>query len=288
MELLLLQLLNAVVYTSLLVLMTLGLSLIFGLGGVVNFAHAALFALGAYIGVTLLDVGVSYWLVLVLAPLAVGGIGLVADRVVVRHIRGRPHLETLLLAFGLGVALLGAIVLIWGGNPRTLRPPGVLSGTVPVLGVTFPVYRLVMVLIAGALTAAMLYVIYGTKLGLRIRAINDDPDMAQALGINSDATLASVFAVGSALAGAAGLLNAPILTLSPGMGDSLMIEGFIAVILGGAGNAKGAIVAAGVVGFVRTLAGGYAPEFGSLVLLTIVAVVLLLRPQGLMVREHFA
>lgn len=288
MTLLALQGLNAVVYSSLLVLMVLGLSLIFGLGGVVNFAHAALFAIGAYVGLTVAGATGSFWSALLVAPVVVGLVGYVVERSVIRRIRQRPELETLLMTFGIGMALLGGIVLVWGANPRTIRPPVQLQGRIEILGATLPTYRLFVVVIGLLLTSLLLYVIYRTSAGLRLRAINDDPVTAQAMGINGNAILTVVFATGAALAASAGVLSAPILTLSPGMGDPLMIEAFIAVIVGGAGNLKGGILAAVVVGFARTFAGAYAPEYGTVILLGVIAVILLLRPNGLLAKGRLA
>ena len=274
--------LNGVVYGALLLLTSLGLSLVFGLGRVVNFAHGALYALGGYVVVaTMQRAGLDFWLALAIVPIPVMLLAIVIERTTIYPIRDRPEIYTLLVTFGLSFMLIGAVEYVWGTGTTLVRTPQAFQGTVQLFGNPFPIYRLVAAGLSLLASAAVFIFIQFTPFGLRIRAITDDPGMAQALGINTQWLLTIVFGGAAGLAAFAGALGAPIFAVHPEMGSAILLDAFLAVILGGLGNLPGTAIGAFFVALTKSIGGGYIADWSIAILFALVAIALIFRPTGL-------
>jgi branched-chain amino acid transport system permease protein len=283
------NILNGVVYGSFLLLTSLGLSLVFGLGRVVNFAHGALYAMGGYALITVMQgVHSGYWLGLVVAPLLVIPIAMAIERVTIHPIRHRPDVDTLLVTFGLSSIIVGAIEYVWGTSTKLLPPPFPFAATVDVLGNQYPLYRLVAGGISLVVSAGVFAVIQLTPVGLRIRAITDDPGMAEALGVDRKRLLTLVFGCAAGLAALAGALGAPIFAIHPEMGMNILIDSFLVVVLGGLGSLTGSVIGAFFVALTKSIGGGYFAEWSTAFLFLLVAVALIIRPTGVFGRGRVA
>ncbi len=263
------------------VLLAIGLSLIFGLMTVVNFAHGSLYMLGAYFGVLLLGFTKSFWLALVLAPLMVGTFGLLIERCLIRPLYGRGVDDPLLLTFGLSLVLVEAVRLIWGKIGLTLDPPPELAGAVNLGFTTFPLYRLFVIGVTGLVLVGLWLFLERTNIGLIIRAGSRDPLMVRALGFNLSRVWLLVFGIGTGLAGLAGILAGPMRGVYAEMGVTIIIESFVVVVVGGMGSLVGALVAGVLMGEVVSLTTFFAPKLAEIMIFVVMAVVLLVRPSGL-------
>lgn len=274
--------LNGVVLGSILLLFSLGLTLIYGVGRIVNFAHGALFSAGALLGAWMAHNGPSFWLALVVAPLTIGLIGLFLDWAILARIRDRPMVDSLLLTFGLALLITGVLYEVSGRGVVTVLPPELLSGTVAIGSASLPSYRLFLSALALAIVTALLYFLKNSSWGLRVRAANDDPEMGACLGINREWLMHSVVALSAALAALAGMTAAPIFTASATVGDKMLILAFMTVILGGLGSLRGAILASYVVGMIIVFGEGYLGGQVALMLLFMLMMAMLIRwPRGL-------
>jgi branched-chain amino acid transport system permease protein len=281
--------LNGVIYGAFLLLTSLGLSLVFGLGRVVNFAHGALYALGGYALVEVMRrAGVGYWPALVAAPLVVVPIALGIERATIHPIRRRPDVDTLLVTFGVSFMIVGGIEYAFGTGTTLLKTPAPFTGTVDVLGNPYPLYRLFAAAVSLLTSATVFAVVQWTPVGLRIRAITDDGEMAEALGIDTKWLLTLVFGGAAGLAAFAGALGAPIFAIHPEMGMGILLDSFLAVILGGLGNLPGSAVGALVVALTKSIGGGYIADWSVAFLFVIVALVLIVRPTGVFGRGRVA
>ncbi|MGH8694878.1 MAG: branched-chain amino acid ABC transporter permease [Burkholderiales bacterium] len=283
------SILNGIVYGSFLLLTSLGLSLVFGLGRVVNFAHGALYALGGYALIAVMHgAGAGYWTALVLAPLLVVPVGIAIERVTIHPIRHRSEIYTLLVTFGLSFMIIGTIEYGWGTGTTLLPPPAPFASTVDVLGNQYPLYRLIAAAVSLLVSAGVFAVIQLTPVGLRIRAITDDPGMAEALGVNTKWLLSLVFGCAAGLAAFAGALGAPIFAIHPEMGMTILLDSFLAVILGGLGNLPGSVIGAFVVALAKSIGGGYVADWSIAFLFVVVAIALIFRPTGVFGRGRVA
>ena len=273
--------LNGIVYGSFLLLTSLGLSLVFGLGRVVNFAHGALYATGGYALIAIMHAGgTGYWLALLAAPLVVIPVAMAIERATIDPIRHRPDVDTLLVTFGLSSMIVGAIEYVWGTGTTLLPPPSPFAGTVDVFGNQYPLYRLVAALVSLLVSAGVFAVVQFTPIGLRIRAITDDAGMAEALGVNIKRLLTFVFGFAAGLAALAGALGAPIFAIHPEMGMNILIDSFLVVVLGGLGSLTGSAIGAFFVALTKSIGGGYFAEWSIAFLFLIVAAALIVRPTG--------
>jgi branched-chain amino acid transport system permease protein len=270
------------------VLMALGLSLIFGLLGIVNFAHGSLFVLGAFLGYFVLVKTGSFWLALLIGPLLVGLVGLGVEQVLVRPLYGRRSAaDALLSTFGFSLMLLDAVRMIWGRRGVEFDAPAGFDGALD-LGVTlFPTYRLLVIGVTLVVILALRALLERTDLGLIVRAGTRDPLMTRALGIRLGRVRLLMFGLGAALAGLAGVLSGPMRQVSPEMGVSMVIEAFVVVVVGGMGSLKGAVLASLILGQVVSLTQMVAPTFGGVVIFIAMALVLLIRPSGLVGESGF-
>jgi branched-chain amino acid transport system permease protein len=265
-----------------LVLMALGLSLIFGLLGVVNFAHGSLFVLGAFAGYFVLVQTDNFWLALLVGPLFVGLVGLVVERFLVRPLYGRKSADdALLVTFGFSLMALDAVRMIWGKRGVEFDAPSGFEGAIDLGFTLFPTYRLLVIGITLVVVIVLRTFLARTDIGLIVRAGTSDALMTRALGIRLGRVRLLMFGLGSALAGLAGVLSGPMRQVSPEMGVSMVIDAFVVVVVGGMGSLKGAFVAGLILGQVVSLTQMVAPTMGGIVIFLAMAMVLLIRPSGL-------
>jgi branched-chain amino acid transport system permease protein len=283
-EAILTQLLMGLTVGVNLVLVATGLTLVFGMMGVINFAHSALFMLGAYVGLVVARGLGDFWLGLAAAPVVIGLLGAGVERFLLRPLRERfpeSHLLPLLLTFGLSLFFEGAAKVIWGADVVSLDRPPALTGALSLGRVTFPAYWIFALLAAAALAVLVWLLVERTSLGLSIRAATQDATMAAVLGVNVGRLNTIVFALGAGLAGAAGVILGAMTSLSPQMGGGVVLDAFIAIVIGGLGSFTGAIVGALLLGQVQSFGVALLPEFHTPLVFLVMAVVLVLRPTGL-------
>src|SRR5258706_3108830 len=280
-DLLLLQIVTGIALGAVYVLFALGLSLIFGMLTVVNFAHGAFFMVGAYFGVWLFAQTGNFWVCLVLVPLGVGGLGLVVERLLVRPLYGRGIDYPLLLTFGLSIMFVEIVRMTFGLDGIPFSTPRGLTGAVN-LGIGhFPLYRLFLIGAAAVVVAFLYFFIEKTSYGLVIRAGARDPEIVRVLGIDVSKVWLVVFGIGTGIAGLSGILSAPLQAVTPEMGVALLADAFVVTVVGGMGSLTGAVVAGVLVGVVVSLTSLVSPEAGRVSIFILMAVVLLVRPQGL-------
>jgi len=281
------QALNGISFGALLFILAAGLSLIFGMMDVVNLAHGAFYMLGAYVALTVVQRTGSFWPALIIAPVAVGLLGLLIEPLLLRRLRGR-HLDQVLLTIGLSLVIVDLIGLIWGREIRSIPLPAGLDHSVTVMGGDYPVYRLFVIAFGVVLAVAFSLVHRRTRMGALIRAGVDDAPMLAALGVDIDRLFASTFAVGAALAALAGVVAAPVFGVFPGMDVDALIYSLIVVVVGGLGTLSGAVVGAGLIGPADTFGKVLFPQFALALIFALLALVLLLRPTGLLGRVRIA
>jgi branched-subunit amino acid ABC-type transport system permease component len=281
------QALNGISFGALLFILAAGLSLIFGMMDVVNLAHGAFYMLGAYVTLAVVQSTGQFWLALVAAPLAVGLVGLVLEPLLLRRLRGR-HLDQVLLTIGVSLVIADLIGLTFGREIHSIPLPAGIDRSISVLGGDYPVYRLFVIALGVALAAVLTFVHRRTALGALIRAGVDDAEMLDALGVDTDRLFSITFAVGAALAGLAGVIAAPVFGIFPGMDVDALIYSLIVVVIGGLGTLSGAIAGAALVGPAQTFGSVVFPQFALALIFAIMALVLLLRPTGLLGRARLA
>lgn len=280
-DLIALQLFTGVALGSVFVLLAIGLSLIFGMLTVVNFAHGAFFMVGAYVGVYLFGLTGNFWASLVGVPVLVGGIGLVVERFLVRPLYGRGMDYPLLLTFGLAYVVVELVRIIFGTDGIPFGTPPELRGAVNIGVGYFPLYRLFVIGATAAILLGLWLFIERTPLGLIIRAGARDPEIVKILGVDVSKVWLMVFGLGTGLAGLAGLLAAPMRSVTPEMGIPVLIEAFVVTVVGGMGSLKGAVIAGLLVGVVVSMTSLFAPEMATMSMFALMALVLLVRPHGL-------
>lgn len=280
-QLLLVQLTTGVALGAVYALLALGLSLIFGMMNVVNFAHGAFYMVGAFMGVYFLELTGNFWLSLVLTPLVVGVIGLLVERVLVRPLYGRGIDYPLLLTFGLSYVMIEAMRTMFGIEGVPTSVPAALRGAVNLGFGMFPLYRLFLIGATAIVVLALYLFIEKTRYGLIIRAGARDPEIVQVLGIDVARIWLLVFGLGTAIAGLSGVLAAPTRAVNPEMGISVLAESFVVTVVGGMGSLPGAVVAGLLVGIVFSMTSLFAPSYADMSIFLLMALVLLIRPQGL-------
>lgn len=279
-SLLMLQLVTGLALGAIYALLAIGLSLIFGMLTVVNFAHGAFFMVGAFLGVYFLGLTGSFWLSLVIAPLVAGCIGLACERFLVRPLYGRGIDYPLLLTFGLSYVLIDVIRATFGIEGLPSSTPSSLRGAVN-LGIGhFPTYRLFLIVATAVVVMALWLFLEKTRYGLIIRAGSRDADIVRVLGVDISRVWWLVFGLGTAIAGLSGVLAAPTRAVNPEMGIPVLAESFVVTVVGGMGSLPGAVVAGLLVGVVFSMTSLLAPEFAEMSIFVLMALVLLIRPQG--------
>jgi len=274
--------LNGLSEGLLLFLIALGLNLIFGVMGVLNFAHGSLYMLGAYLTYTIAVQGkLSFWLALIIAPVIVALVGGAIEILCLRPIYGRDVSSQLLLTFAFVLLINDLVRLLWGNLPLTILNPELFQQTTQILGDPYPTYNLFIILITPAIAIGLWLLLKRTRWGKLMRAAARDPVMTGALGINVPRLFTLVFILGTWLAGVAGVLAAPLRTINPAMGDNIIIESFIVVVIGGLGNLPGSLVGALTIGQVNSFGILIAQRAQVAFPFILMTIVLLLRPRGL-------
>ncbi len=282
MELVLVQILNGLQYGLLIFLAASGLTLVFGIMGIINLSHGSFYMLGAYLAVTL-----TSWLGDIFLALAAGIplaflFGAAIEWLFIRHLYGRDHLQQVLLTFGLILIFNELQRILWGTRPLSVPIPSYLSGSIRLTEVlSYPVYRLAIAGICVLLALGMMLVIQRTRVGQMIRAGESNREMVEVLGIDTRILFRFVFAAGVALAAAAGIIAAPVETVYPGIGERVLIISFVVVVIGGIGSIKGAFVGALLIGLADAFGKVFLPQFASVVVYALMAAVLVARPGGL-------
>lgn len=275
------QALHGLVYGMLLFLVSSGLTLVFGMMGILNIAHAAFYMLGAYLAYTTVKVTGHFWLSLLVAPIAVGLLGAMVERWLLRRTHAFGHAYELLLTFGLFFMIGEAVRWVWGNFTLQVPVPAVLAGSVPFLGSQYPVYRLFILGVSALICAGMALVLLRTRVGIVIRSAVSDAEMVSALGINTPLVSLGVFAVGSALAAVAGVIAVPFLQADPSMGALILTDAFVVIVIGGFGSLLGALLASLMIGELQSFGILWFPQFAMVFQFLLMATVLVVRPQGL-------
>lgn len=281
MDMLLTQTLNGLVYGVLLFLLCAGLTLIFGLMGVVNLAHGSFFMLGAFVALSVVAATGSFWWALLVAPIPVALTAIVIEVFFLRRLYTRPKLDAVLLTFGFSFIFTDLAEWIWGKGLFGFSPPDLLDNSIEVFGSVFPLYRLAMLGFALVCAVLLWLVIERTRAGAMVRAGVDNADAAMGIGLNVPFLLTSTFAIGAALAALAGVIAAPLLGVYSGIDVDVLIPAFIVVVIGGMGSLKGAFIGSLVIGLSDTFGKAYVPEASMFLTYVAMILILLLRPHGL-------
>jgi branched-chain amino acid transport system permease protein len=276
---------NALSQAALLFFLGVGLTLIFGIMRIVNFAHGSFYMLGAFIGYSAARLTGSFWLALALAPLAVGIVGILFELGVLRWLYRRDESAFLMVTFGLALVLGEVIRLSWGPEALQVEPPAAFSGVIFLFDEPFPTYRLFLVGAGVVVALAIWQFLERTRLGLLIRATSQNAEMVHALGIDVNLVRSAVFGIGCGLAGAGGVLAAPLLTASIGMAADMIIDAFVIVIIGGMGSFPGSLIGAVLVAFVQVFGEYYLPDLALAFMYLVMLLVLVVRPGGLLGKE---
>jgi branched-chain amino acid transport system permease protein len=276
----LIQSLNSMALGGLFFLLSAGFSLIFGLMRIANLSHGAYFMFGAYVGLTMLRMKGNFVLAVLAGAVAVLVLGGLIERFILRRLSGRV-LAQVLVTLGIAFIISDACLLVWSGDPIPLPIPQVLQGAVRIGAVTFPLYRMAVVGLALLVAGGLWLLMERTRIGAMIRAGVDDMQIARGLGISVSKLFTAVFCLGSALAGAGGVLGGPILSVYPGLDTDMLPLALVVVILGGAGSLVGAFVGSFVIGFVYTFGQALLPDLTYMILFIPMVIVLAVRPRGL-------
>ena len=279
---------NSITFGGLLFLLSAGFSLIFGLMRIPNLTHGSLFMIGAYVGATLVIGLVGYklnfWVAALLATLAVAFVGALTERLLLRRLPGN-EMAQVLVTLGLSFMAADFCLMVWGGDPLSVPTPDGLGGFARLGVMVFPLYRLAIIVIAVVIAVALWLLLDRTRIGAMIRAGVDDPDMARVVGIRVSQLFTLVFALGAGLAGFAGIIGGPILSVYPGLDQDMLPLALVVVILGGSGSLLGSFVGSLIVGFIYNFGQALLPELAYFVLFLPMLLVLLMRPQGLFGRH---
>jgi branched-chain amino acid transport system permease protein len=285
MSIYLLQIINGIGIGMLYFLMAVGLSIVFGLLGFVNFAHGAFFLLGAYVCFELTQSGLDFWWTLLLAPLLVGAFAWLAEKTLLRHIYQLPHEFHIVFTVGLALVLQEAVILKWGVIGHNIAVPDLLQGVFIMGDFIYPLYRLFVIAVTVVVALLLWWLLEGTRLGAIVRAGSESSEMVSLLGLNINRIFSLVFALGALTAALAGVLAAPIRGVEPFMGIEALGIAFVAVVIGGMGSFWGALAGGLLVGIVQSLMSTIWPEGARLMIYVAMAAVMLLRPNGLFGRS---
>ena len=276
------QLFNGLALGALLALISSGLTIIYGTLGVLNLAHGAMFMLGGYAGYVAYTYTGSFVVAVVAASISVMVLGVLMERVIIRHFYHRPHEDQLLVTFGLSICFVEIARLIFGSLSLTVPPPLLFAGITSLGFLFYPTYRLAAVGIIAVALLALFLVLYRTRLGMIVRAGIEDAVMVDSLGINVYRVFMVVFGIGAMAAGFAGIINAPVVSLTPGVGDDILVETFVVVVIGGVGSFPGAILGGLIAGEIISVTSMFNPGYAYVMLFAAMTIVLVVRPHGLL------
>ena len=276
------QLVNGLALGALLALISSGLTIIYGTLGVLNLAHGAMFMLGGYAGFAAYQASGSFVVAVLAGTLALLVVGVLMERVIVRHFYARPHEDQLLVTFGLAIVFVEAVRWLFSSDSKTISAPGALAGITPLGFMLYPTYRLAVVGIVAVALLLLFLVLYRTRLGMIVRAGIEDAVMVDCLGINVDRVFMVVFGIGAMAAGFAGIVNAPIVSLTPEVGEAILVQTFVVVVIGGVGSFPGAVLGGLIAGEIISLTSMVNPGYAYVMLFAAMTLVLVMRPRGLL------
>ncbi|HZR85720.1 MAG TPA: branched-chain amino acid ABC transporter permease [Bradyrhizobium sp.] len=276
------QLFNGLALGALLALISSGLTIIYGTLGVLNLAHGAMFMLGGYAGYVAYQYSGSFVLAVAAGAIFVMILGVLMERVIIRHFYQRPNEDQLLVTFGLGICFVEVVRLIFSSQSLTVPPPALFRGITNLGFMYYPTYRLAVVGIVAIALGALFLLLYRTRLGMIVRAGIEDSVMVDSLGINVDRVFMIVFGIGAMAAGFAGIVNAPVVSLTPGVGDDILVETFVVVVIGGVGSFPGAVLGGLIAGEIISITSMFNPSYAYVMLFAAMTLVLVVRPHGLL------
>ena len=272
---------HGLAYGMILFLVASGLTLIFGMMGVLNLAHAAFFMLSAYFGYQMVVWTGSFWMALIFAPVITAVFGILMERFLLKKVHASGHMGELILTVGVSLIVLDGVKAIWGTESLPLKMPPILEGLVRIGGMEYPIYRLFIIAMALALLLILSLVLYKTRLGKIVLAAVSDAEMVNALGINVPLVFMLVFGVGTWMAGVAGVAIAPILTVFPGLADQMGLDAFIVVVVGGFGSISGAFLVSIIGGLISSYGVQFLSQYAAVLMFVFMAVALAIKPHGL-------
>ena len=276
------QLFNGLALGTLLALISAGLTIIYGTLGVLNLAHGAMFMLGGYAGYAAYEETGSFLVAVIAGAAFVLIVGLVLELAIIRRFYRRPPEDQILVTFGLGIVIVELVRLCFGSLSKQVPPPSWAAGVTPLGFMIYPTYRIVVMAIAAASLLGLYLILYRTRIGKIVRAGIEDSTMVNILGINVNRVFLLVFGIGAMAAGFAGIVNAPVVSLTPDMGDAILVETFVVVVIGGVGSFFGAVVGGLLAGEILSLTSMVDPSYSQVMLFVIMTLVLVIRPQGLL------
>ena len=276
------QVFNGLALGALLALISSGLTIIYGTLGVLNLAHGAMFMLGGYAGWVAYSYTGSFIVAVIAGSLFVMLVGVVTERVIIRHFYARPHEDQLLVTFGLGIVFVELVRFLFGSLSQMVPPPAPLVGITPLGFMLYPTYRLALLGIVAVALLVLFLVLYRTRLGMIVRAGIEDAVMVDSLGINVDRVFMTVFGIGAMAAGFAGVVNAPVGSLTPDVGESILVQTFVVVVIGGVGSFPGAVLGGLIAGEIISLTSMVNPGYAYVMLFAAMTLVLMVRPRGLL------
>jgi branched-chain amino acid transport system permease protein len=273
-------------YAGLLFLVSAGLTLVFGMMNVLNFAHAAMYMLGAYFSFSILMWSNQFWLSLIVCPILLFILGAVVERFFLRRVHVFGHVHELLLTFGLAYIITEIAKWVWGNYPLAVNIGGFLNGTVKIFDFVYPIYRIFIFFCGAMVGLIMALILYKTRLGIILRAAVNDSLMVNTLGINVPRVFMGVFAFGAALSGFAGVIAGPLLTTYPGMANEILIDAFVVIVVGGFGSLGGALVASLLIGELQSFGVMLFPKLSLVLVYLLMAIILVIKPSGLFGEEQ--
>jgi branched-chain amino acid transport system permease protein len=276
------QVFNGVVLGALLALISSGLTIIYGTLGVLNLAHGAMFMLGGYAGWVAYTYTGSFIVAVIAGSLFVMLVGVVMERVVIRYFYARPHEDQLLVTFGLGIVFVETVRFFFGSLTQTIPPPPALVGITPLGFMFYPTYRLALLGIVAVALIALYVVLYRTRIGMIVRAGIEDSIMVDALGIDVYKVFMLVFGIGAMAAGFAGIINAPVVSIAPDVGESVLVQTFVVIVIGGVGSFPGAVLGGLIAGEIISITSMFNPGYAYVMLFVAMTLVLVIRPYGLL------
>jgi branched-chain amino acid transport system permease protein len=281
METFAIQFLHGLTYGMLLFLVASGFTLVFGMMQVLNLAHVSFYMLGAYLSYTMLKVVGNFWVGLIICPIIVAFLGILMERFLLRRVHEAGHMQELMVTFGILFVLDEAVKWVWGSDYLSVPIPSALSGSVLIMGNIYPVYRLFILFFSVVILVLLAILLMKTRLGITVRAMVSDRDMASALGTNVPFVFMLVMGIGSWLAGLAGVIAGPFISINPGMGHEILANCFIVTVTGGLGSLQGAVIASFLLGQLYSFGILFISRFAIVFGFLLMAVVLIIKPSGL-------
>lgn len=275
------QMIHGLAYGMLLFLVASGLTLIFGMMGILNLAHASFFMLSAYICLTIMNITGSFWYALIIAPVMTAMLGIMFERFLLRKIQGSGHIGELILTVGMMMIIMDSVKIFWSTDTYIISIPPSLKGLVNIFGMEYPVYRLFIIALSVLILGMLTLILYKTRLGMIVRAGVSDAEMVSAVGINMPLVFTLVFGVGTWMAGVAGVAIAPILSVFPGLADQMGMDAFVVVVVGGFGSLLGAFVSAIFFGLLNSFGIQFIPRLAPVLMVLCMVLVLSFKPMGL-------